>query len=69
MINLTLNINSPLEIPAVNSGDILDFIAKQPQLKKETPLDNKLNSVKTSSTPTTPTTKPVSKAMLLHLKT
>ena len=41
VIDLILNVNSPLEIPAVNSGDILEFIAIiNPIENDETPLDN-----------------------------
>jgi uncharacterized repeat protein (TIGR01451 family) len=40
-INFMLNVNSPLETPAVNSGDILPFIATiNPIAGDETPLDN-----------------------------
>ncbi len=44
VINLTLNVNTPLEIPAVNNGDILDFIATiNASVIDETPLDNEFN--------------------------
>ena len=41
IINLVLNINSPMETPAVNSGDILDFTASvNPVAGDELPDDN-----------------------------
>ena len=41
VIHLTLNVNTPLEIPAVNNGDILDFNATiNASTNDETPLDN-----------------------------
>jgi uncharacterized repeat protein (TIGR01451 family) len=41
VINLTLNVNTPLEIPAVNNGDILNFDATiNASANDETPLDN-----------------------------
>ncbi|MBK8599876.1 MAG: T9SS type A sorting domain-containing protein, partial [Flavobacterium sp.] len=44
VIDLILNVNSPLEIPAVNSGDILEFIAIiNPIENDETPFDNEFN--------------------------
>ena len=40
-IIFTLNVNSPIEIPAVNNGDILDFTANITSVvKDETPIDN-----------------------------
>ena len=39
-ISVTLNLNSPMEIPPLNSGDILSFIATITALPDETPLDN-----------------------------
>ncbi|CAM3291992.1 T9SS type A sorting domain-containing protein [Flavobacterium longum] len=39
-IALTLNVNSPLETPAVNIGDILDFTAAVSAGPDETPADN-----------------------------
>ena len=39
-INLTLNLNSPIETPALNSGDILNFSATINGLTDETPNDN-----------------------------
>ena len=39
-IALTLNVNSPLETPAVNIGDILDFTAAITAGDDETPADN-----------------------------
>jgi Secretion system C-terminal sorting domain len=40
-IRCTLNVNSPQESPAVNSGDLLDFaISISPTASDETPLDN-----------------------------
>jgi len=44
VINLTLNINSPLDSPPVNEGDILDFTAIiNPIANDETSLDNEFN--------------------------
>lgn len=41
VIALEFNVNSPLEIPAVNNGDILNFTASiTPTAGDETPLDN-----------------------------
>jgi len=43
-INITLNVNSPMETPAVNNGDILPFTATvNPILGDETPNDNTTN--------------------------
>ena len=43
-INITLNVNSPIETPAVNNGDILPFTATvNPILGDETPNDNTTN--------------------------
>jgi Leucine-rich repeat (LRR) protein len=39
-IELTLNINSPVETPAVNNGDVLTFIASAPIAGDEFPSDN-----------------------------
>ncbi|CAM3291964.1 hypothetical protein FLLO111716_01380 [Flavobacterium longum] len=39
-ITLTLNVNSPLETPAVNIGDVLDFTAAVSAGTDETPADN-----------------------------
>ena len=40
-ITLTLNVNSPMEIPAVNNGDVLKFVATiTSQGPDETPIDN-----------------------------
>lgn len=40
-ITLTLNVNSPMEIPAVNNGDLLKFVATiTSQGPDETPIDN-----------------------------
>ena len=42
-ILVTLNVNSPTEIPAVNAGNILNFIAVvNPTISDSTPLDNTL---------------------------
>jgi uncharacterized repeat protein (TIGR01451 family) len=44
VINLTLNVNTPLETPAVNNGDLLDFSATINALViDETPLDNEFD--------------------------
>ncbi len=41
VIDVTLNVNSPMETPAVNNGDILDFnVSVSPVSGDETPLDN-----------------------------
>jgi uncharacterized repeat protein (TIGR01451 family) len=39
-INLTFNVNSPMETPAVNGGDLLNYTASITGLTDETPLDN-----------------------------
>ena len=39
-ITLTLNVNSPMETPAVNSGDILNYTATITGVTDETPTDN-----------------------------
>ena len=39
-IMITLNVNSPMEIPALNSNDILLFTANVTSTKDETPKDN-----------------------------
>ncbi len=44
VIDLVLNINSPIEIPAVNAGDILNFTATiSPIIGDDLPLDNIFN--------------------------
>ena len=44
VINLTLNVNTPLETPAVNNGDLLDFSATiNASVIDETPLDNEFD--------------------------
>ncbi len=43
-INLTFNLNSPMEIPALNSGDILNFLTSIfPIANDEMPADNVAN--------------------------
>jgi hypothetical protein len=52
VIDFTLNINSPVEIPAVNDGDILEFTSSiNYALGDETPLDNvfELNQIVVNS--------------------
>ncbi|MXN93019.1 T9SS type A sorting domain-containing protein [Flavobacterium sp. Sd200] len=43
-VNVTLNVNSPMETPAVNIGDVLNFTATiTPSTGDETPYDNVFN--------------------------
>lgn len=47
-IDIILNVNSPQEIPAVNIGDVLHFMASaSPMADDETPLDNTCNYTET----------------------
>jgi uncharacterized repeat protein (TIGR01451 family) len=44
VVHLMLNVNTPLEIPAVNNGDLLDFsVAINSLVIDETPLDNEFH--------------------------
>ncbi len=44
-INITLNLNSPIETPALNSGDILNYTASINGQTDETPDDNSTNLI------------------------
>ena len=47
-IYVTLNVNSPVEIPAVNNGDLIDYnVVIYPVVGDETPNDNRSNLVQT----------------------
>lgn len=63
-IELTLNVNSPLETPAVNNGDVLDFTAAVVSGTDETPDDNTYHLAQTVVGSFDPNDKAVSKSTI-----